>query len=113
MKFDGKTTDAIVESIDIFPTVCELAEIAKPESLNGTSLLPQISDAAALGRYAVSYSPGDSTIRTKTHRLISHKGGAVELYDHTSPEGETKNLAASEPELVSELKAKLAERLGK
>lgn len=113
MKSDGNTADAIVETIDIFPTICELAEIAKPKSLDGTSLLLQVSDAAAPGRNAVSYNSKASTIRTTTHRLISHKGGTVELYDHTSPEGETKNLAASEPELVSELKAQLAERLGK
>jgi|TARA_B110000037_G_scaffold222789_1_gene299575 iduronate 2-sulfatase len=97
----------------LFPIVCELVEIAKPKSLDGTSLLPQVSDAAAAGRNAVSYNSKASTIRTTTHRLIFHKGGTVELYDHTTPEGETKNLAASGPELVSELKAQLAKRLGK
>ncbi len=113
MKSDGNTTDSVVETIDIFPTVCELAELETPGNLDGTSLIPQISNPSASGRSAVSYNSKASTIRTPTHRLIAHKSGAVELYDHTTPEGETKNLADSEPELVAELKAKLTERLGK
>ncbi len=78
MELGGNTTDAVVETIDIFPTVCELAELDKPDNLDGTSLLPQIQNASAPGRIAVSYNPSASTIRTPTHRLIAHKGGTVE-----------------------------------
>ena len=109
----GTTTNAVVETIDLFPTICDLANLEKPGSLQGSSLIPQISDSSAPGRVAISYRSGASTIRTATHRLIAHQGGAVELYDHTGPAGETGNIAASDPELVAELEAKLAERLGK
>ncbi len=113
MEGKGTTADAVVETIDVFPTVCDLVGVGKPESLQG-STLPKGSEATPtdVGE-AVSYTSKASTIRTATHRLIAHKDGFVELYDHTSPAGETGNIAASAPELVSELKAKLAERLGK
>lgn len=109
----GSGTDSIVETIDIFPTVCDLAKLEKPDSLQGTTLLSHLAASGAPSKDAISYSPKASTIRTPTHRLIAHKDGFVELYDHSGAEGETKNIADSEPELVAKLKAELAERLGK
>ncbi|GHA21940.1 putative sulfatase [Devosia pacifica] len=39
----GKVVDAMVSQIDIFPTLTELAEIAAPEWLRGTSLRPLVA----------------------------------------------------------------------
>ena len=36
----GIKTDAVVEFVDIFPTLCELAGLPVPEQLEGTSLVP-------------------------------------------------------------------------
>ena len=36
-----------VELLDIFPTLCDLAGLPKPDGLEGLSLLPQLKDAAA------------------------------------------------------------------
>lgn len=38
----GKVIDALVSQLDLFPTLCELADIAAPEWLQGTSLVPLI-----------------------------------------------------------------------
>ena len=40
-----------------------------------------------------------------------HKGGELELYDHTTPQGETKNLADTQPEKAAALLKQLRARL--
>ncbi|MDZ8117456.1 sulfatase [Pontiella agarivorans] len=40
----GKTTDALVELVDMYPTLCDLAGIRKPAHLEGTSFAPLLED---------------------------------------------------------------------
>ena len=107
----GAPTDAIVESLDVFPTLCELAGLPKPDFVHGISLRPLLDDPDFDGRPAIGYVRDARTIRTKTHRLILHDDGYAELYDHTSAEKETKNIAASNPLLVAQLVDRLEGRL--
>jgi iduronate 2-sulfatase len=89
-----------------------LAGLKIPDSLDGQSLLPILKNPKAKGHPAVSYGKkGTRTIRTKNHRLITHEDGTIELYDHRSPDGETKNIAQQQPGLVNELSQKLNSRL--
>ncbi len=106
----GKATESIVETLDIFPTLADLAGLPKPDSVNGVSLRSILEDPQAPGHSAISYTRA-RTIRTETHRLITHRNGHIELYDHTSPAGETENIAENHPELVQQLTAQLKERL--
>ena len=99
----GKPTDAVVQSLDLFPTICELAGIEKPDFLQGQSLIPQLHEPDAPGHSALAYRGGATTIRTSTHRLTIHKNGQIELYDHSAPAGETENIADREPDVVSRL----------
>ncbi|WP_010134628.1 sulfatase [Ochrovirga pacifica] len=39
-KVKGQTSDALVELVDVFPTLCDLAGLEKPNHLEGTSLVP-------------------------------------------------------------------------
>ena len=109
----GQKTMAIVETLDIFPTICELAEVSKPDFVEGVSLVPIMKDPGSTGRPAIGYTRDQRTLRTQTHRLILHKNGGVELYDHTSPEKETKNIAQENSELVDQLTTQLNERLSR
>jgi iduronate 2-sulfatase len=111
MKNKGACTDAIVETVDIFPTLCDLAGIEIPEFVHGVSLKKIVADPTNTGHDAIAYNGKASTIRTPTHRMILHKDGFVELYDHTSTEKETKNVAGQHEELVEELTYKLKTRL--
>jgi iduronate 2-sulfatase len=111
MKHRGATSDSIVETLDLFPTLCDLTGLPQPNAVDGASLHGLLDDPKSTGHTAVSYGGGASTLRTDTHRLIVHQGGHAELYDHTSAEKETKNIAAENPELVKELSARLNERL--
>ncbi|MBT3194556.1 MAG: sulfatase-like hydrolase/transferase [Verrucomicrobia bacterium] len=106
----GMQTDAIVETLDVFPTLCDLTGIPKPGFEQGVSLLPNLRDPQSPGHTAISYTR-ENTIRTDRYRLIVGKNGAVRLYDHDASEKETKNIAAGQPELVEQLKALLSEKL--
>jgi iduronate 2-sulfatase len=107
----GKQSAAIVETIDIFPTLCDLTGLDQPDFTVGRSLLPQIQDPQAKGHTAIAYTGRAQTIRTENHRLTLHKNGTTELYDHRQPDAETTNLAAGQPEVVTQLSALLKERI--
>lgn len=115
MEKSGVASDAVVETVDIYPTLCELAGVPVPMGISGSSLMPQLSNPDAAGDVALGFAPKAETIRTTQYRLIRHskkKGEfAYELYDHNSPEGETKNLAEAKPEIVKELSALMDERM--
>ncbi|MHB0753760.1 sulfatase [Polaribacter sp. M15] len=111
MEQSGSNTDAVVETLDLFPTLCDLTGIEKPNYIQGESLKEILVNPNSNGHTAISYTNKASTIRTETHRMTLHKDGYVELYDHTTEEKETKNIAEEYPELVKDLKVKLRSRL--
>lgn len=104
------STDDIVETIDLFPTLCDLAKLPVPSSCTGTSLVPQLRQAPTLARAAVSYTQNARTIRNDQYRLILHRDGYCELYDHKSAKVETQNLAESHPQVVAQLREQLEQR---
>ena len=104
MNNKGSKTDAIVETLDIFPTLCDLTGVEVPQFAQGVSLKEILENPNATGHPAIAYKNRVSTIRTTTHRMTLHEDGFTELYDHTTAENETKNVADKHPELVEELK---------
>ncbi len=111
MEHVGSKTNAIVETLDIFPTLCDLAGVEIPNFIQGVSLKAILENPDTTGHPALAYINDVAAIRTSTHRLLLHKDGYVELYDHTSSESETKNVADNNPELVEELKQALKTKL--
>lgn len=107
----GKSTAAIVETLDIFPTLCELSGLKVPDYAHGQSLLPLLRDPQQPGHAAISYNGSAQTIRNDRYRLVAHKNGHVELYDHQSTAGETVNIADANPAVVKQLKQHLQQRL--
>jgi len=107
----GKPTHSIVETIDLFPTICDLVSVTVPDFLQGKSLLPQLEDTETKGTEAIGYYGQAQTLRTATHRMTLHRDGHVELYDHRTPEAETQNVATDYPDLVEALKKRLKARL--
>jgi iduronate 2-sulfatase len=108
----GQATHSMVETLDVFPTLCDLAGLPAPDFAHGVSLRPILESPDAPGHAAISYARG-RTIRSETHRLIAHSDGYVELYDHTSAAGETQNVADDQPARVQKLMQMLDERLPK
>jgi iduronate 2-sulfatase len=115
----SKTT-SLVESVDIYPTLCELAGLPTPVGLDGMSLVPVLKDSTAETRPAAIhvYPRGNRigrAVRTPRYRLVEWKvpGAApdtaeLELYDYQTDPEETKNLAAEKPEVVAELRELLS-----
>jgi iduronate 2-sulfatase len=107
------------ESVDLFPTLTELAGLpspAGPQPIDGLSLVPVLRDPAARIRdHAFHAYPKDKlgrAIRTERYRMVEWKpiGGSeeqaeYELYDYQSNPLETRNLAAELPEVLTRHKA--------
>ncbi|APZ91283.1 sulfatase [Fuerstiella marisgermanici] len=112
LRHPGTTSDAMVETLDIFPTLTDLANLPTPDHAHGVSLRPILTDPKAPGHDAFAYRRNIKTIRTNNHRLILHKDGHAELYDHRTPKAETVNVADSHPDVVAELSTRIQKRLG-
>ncbi|MFD0893107.1 sulfatase [Luteolibacter ambystomatis] len=110
-KQPGARTDAIVETVDVYPTLASYAGIPLPAQLEGASLRPQLEDPAAPSRgTAIAAWESSRTIREDRYRLVisTRNPRQVELYDHVEDPGETRNAAESAPETVARLRGKLA-----
>ncbi|MBT3212780.1 MAG: sulfatase-like hydrolase/transferase, partial [Planctomycetaceae bacterium] len=110
IEMPGEATEAIVETLDVFPTLCELTNVSVPEFVQGKSLQPFLKQPEKIGDVAVAYSSKGQTIRTDQYRLIVHANGYAELYDHKN-QGETKNVADAHPGVVQEMMIRLHDRL--
>ena len=122
----GKRCGALVETVDLYPTLCELAGLPAPTGLDGASFAaalrnPQTAKTKDAVFHVYPRSPKGMgeligrAVRTERHRLVEWKKagapadtGILELYDYVTDPGETKNLAGSQPEVVSRLRAILA-----
>lgn len=105
--------NSIVETVDIFPTLCDFLKIEIPTFSHGKSLSNIIENPDSSKHTAVSYYNGVKTIRTSDYRLILHKNGFIELYDHKNSSGEIKNIANEMPDIVENLKSQLNDKLKK
>ena len=125
LKNAGETTDALVEFVDIYPTLAELCSLSLPDHVEGSSLVSVLHDpsttvkSAAFSQYPRS-SGGKRlmgySLRTDRYRLTRwlhaddhSKVDAVELYDHQRDPQEDENIAAhpAHAELVERLTAQL------
>ena len=118
-KHRNRRCESIVEFVDVYPTLCELAGLPVPGHLQGTSLVPLLRDPNQTGknvgfsqfprrydgREAMGYA-----MRTDRYRYVewldrnSCETVAVELYDHDLDPHENRNIGV---DLAQE--AKIAE----
>lgn len=101
-----KTTAALTELVDIYPTLAELCRLPAPDYLEGTSVVPLLADPKLpwkTGAFSCLHDAKATTIRTDRYRLIKHPGGQIELYDHANDLAEDHNLA-NDPEHAGTLK---------
>lgn len=113
MKNRGEKSDAFIETHDIFPILCQLTNIPIPSFVKGVSLKPILQSTNSEGHPAVAYWGGATTLRTPNYRLIDHKDGFVELYDHPSADGECTNIATQNFDKVKELKGLLEKKMSR
>lgn len=112
----GRTCPAIVEAVDVVPTLLECAGIQAPPHLQGRSLAPLLAgdEAAARGRdSALMEHAGWKNLRTRRHRYVVEAGGKEALYDLARDPGEYTDLAGDPAQAgaLAELRGRLLQRL--
>ena len=102
MKAQGKSTPALVEFVDIYPTLCDLGGLDTPAHCEGSSFAPLLANpdlpwkAAAFSQYPRGNVMGYA-VRTERYRYIewrdrnSQAVQARELYDHATDAQENVN----------------------
>ncbi len=119
----GTATNQLAESVDVFPTLAELAGLPAPEGpqpIDGVSLVPVLKNHSARVRdhafHAYPKGKMGRAIRTERFRLVEWKepgsprdSADIELYDYQEDPLESKNLADEEPAAVKRLRGILDE----
>lgn len=118
----GKRSHALIESVDLYPTLAELAGLPLPPHLEGTSFAPLLTDPDQPWKKAVFSQylrPGKEkymgrSIRTGRWRYTEWKDGkgadaGTELYDEQDDPKENVNVAGEDKHktLIVELAAQL------
>ncbi len=118
----GSATGQLAETVDLYPTLAELAGLpapSGPQPIDGVSLVPVLKNPKARVRdhafHAYPRGKLGRAIRTERYRLVEWKNHAkpdeaaeYELYDYQSDHNEMQNHAATHPKVVEQLKAILA-----
>lgn len=115
----GVKTDALVETVDIYPTLCELAGLQLPAGLDGRSFASVIRGKSPIARDSIIhvYPRGNRlgrAIRDSRYRLVEWKtfgatdDSVFELYDYETDPEEKQNIADKNPEVLAALKNILA-----
>ena len=118
----GSRTSALVETVDVYPTLCDLAGLsipAGPQPIDGQSLVPLLKqESESVRDHAYHCFPKarrlGRAIRTSRYRLVewkrigSDEEPDYELYDYQEDPLETRNLAGDRPDVVQQLVAKLS-----
>lgn len=131
----GRTVDALVQTIDLPPTILERAGIPVAARMSGSSLLPLLDgDAPWPEREIVSMTNRQAvSLRGERYKLLFHMprpgpqqlrgaeaspadgwiapSAVKELFDLETDPGETVNLARAQPQLADEMEARLRARL--
>jgi uncharacterized sulfatase len=100
----GIASPRVVEFLDVYPTLADLARVEPPAGLHGRSLVPLLAnptapwDHPAISQVRRGASPDTFmgySIRTEQWRYTEWDGGArgVELYDEVDDPDELRNLA--------------------
>ncbi|QDT13502.1 sulfatase [Stieleria marina] len=115
----GQRRPNLVESIDLYPTLCELAGLSLPAHLHGNSLVPLIKSQDAAWKSAVvgRFQNGD-TIRTDAFRFTEYtnkkgKQTSQMLYRHDTDPGENANVAETQTDSANGLAQELHRLMGR
>lgn len=119
----GSATEQLVETVDLYPTLAELAGLptpSGPQPIDGVSLVPVLKNPNARVRNHAyhAYPRGGKigrAIRTQRYRLVEWKnhsdpdaGVDYELYDYKADPWETQNQYANRPKVAKRLNAILS-----
>ncbi len=97
----GERSDALCYLLDLFPTLCDLADLPAPQTVEGRSLAPTIRGEAGAGGYDdlfFAYMDRQRAVRDERWKLVEYFGPAervTQLFDLAADPWETANLASA------------------
>jgi arylsulfatase A-like enzyme len=112
----GILNKAVVETVDLYPTLLELCQIPNPNKLSGESLVPLLNNPTlASKKPSLSFWNNGYSIRTPQYRLTKYKINKkvhTVLYDHQKDPYEANNLAneAAYNAILKDLEKQLVEK---
>lgn len=107
----GIVSDAMVELIDINPTICELAQIPAQKEMDAKSFAKILFEEAYEHREdIVTRFQQYRCIRTKRYKFIQNYGEKNELYDLENDPNELNNIVDENKDLQKQLMIRLVER---
>lgn len=118
---EAQRSQAMVETVDIYPTLAELAGLPARDGLDGKSFAAVVTKRQKKHRdYVTHIYPRNQllgrAVRNERYRFVEwKKPGAAdttaeyELYDYQKDPSETKNLAKELPEVLASLKVLVQE----
>jgi len=115
---EPSVSDALVETIDILPTLLQFAELSASSTLHGSPLTPILRGDISTGKNAVfAYDKAEysqdhlyrSMIRTGHWKLVQSGNGITELYNLADDPHESRNLAGQPAyhDLITDLQIRL------
>ena len=113
----GKQKDiksrSLISTVDIYPTLCELAGIPAPKNLDGISFTKALDNPEYQTRKSVlSYWHNSISIKNQDYRLLTYSfKNDVEyaLFDHKEDIIESRNIAKNNSKIVSSLLKEISE----
>jgi len=108
----GRTSDALVELIDLNPTICELADISAEENIDAKSFASVLSGRADHHRdETVSALDNAQCIRTERWKMIVNPNDRIELYDLDADPQEHRDVSKDNGDVIKELTWRMKYRL--
>jgi len=114
----GSISNAIVEYVDIFPTLADLAGLPKPTQLQGESLAAELAaPSLSPAGFAISRWTNGYTITTPDYAYTEWVNDSLQwedemLYDHRSDLEENENIAAGQSTIADSLSNMLRQHWG-
>jgi len=100
-KGHGRPCPRVVQTLDLYPTLCELCGLKQPADLDGHSLVPLLNDPGAAWEHPAYTVFGSAkklvgvAVRTERFRYVEYDGGqgGAMLFEHPTDPHELRNLA--------------------
>jgi iduronate 2-sulfatase len=116
----NKKTNSIAELVDLYPSICELANISKPTHLEGESFVNALKNPSEIHKNTslARYLRGETLIADNyfyTEWQKKNKTIAKMLYDHKIDPDENRNLAVESEynQIVDSLSILLNQKISK
>lgn len=107
--------DAPVNTIDLFPTLCDLCGLSIPPTIEGRSLVPLL-DGSDAGKDRVAFSENKRRgiaarmIRTHDYKYCCYDDGVEQMYDMRGADRDIEGVNLAPDPMYADKKAKLRKR---